>query len=253
MVFIDINCNKKKDMELIKIIYKKIISYLKSSDVIYPKPLEIKQTDKILILAPHADDESIGCGGLLLKYAKQCEIICVTNCKTGNPSVDPEEAIIERYNEFKEAMNFLGAKYHFNKDIDSDNLKNSYKLFEKLLNKYDLSTFNYIALPIWYDQHCDHKALNILFKKYLKKNNINLNCKILIYEVWSAIAVPNKFIDLTDILDKKKQLIGFHKSQINVIDYREKIQGLNIYRGMIVNKKAAEVYLEFNIKEFKEL
>ena len=30
--------------------------------------LELNPDDKCLVIAPHADDESIGCGGLLLKY-----------------------------------------------------------------------------------------------------------------------------------------------------------------------------------------
>ena len=33
-------------------------------ELVKPKPLAIKPTDKICILAPHADDETIGCGGL---------------------------------------------------------------------------------------------------------------------------------------------------------------------------------------------
>ena len=97
---------------MIKKIYKKIIKILKKSNVIYPKPLQVKPTDKILILAPHADDESIGCGGLLLTYLEQCEVVCITNCKTGNPNVSEKEAIAERKNEFKNAMNSLKIKYH---------------------------------------------------------------------------------------------------------------------------------------------
>ena len=43
------------------------------------KKLEIRPTDKICILAPHADDESIGCGGLLALYGKQCDVVLLTD------------------------------------------------------------------------------------------------------------------------------------------------------------------------------
>lgn len=36
--------------------------------------LEIEPNDKCLIIAPHADDESIGCGGILLKYPQNFEV-----------------------------------------------------------------------------------------------------------------------------------------------------------------------------------
>ena len=78
--------------DITTVIYKKLRNIYNDNQVIYPKPLQIQSTDKILILAPHADDESIGCGGLLLKYGSQVEAICITNCKTGNPKVSEKES-----------------------------------------------------------------------------------------------------------------------------------------------------------------
>jgi len=236
-----------------KKVIKKILNFYTQLETIYPEPLEIKETDKILILAPHADDESIGCGGLLLKYASQCDVVCITNCKTGDSSLKEYKAIKKRKNEFESAMNFLDIKHYFNITIDSDTLDKSYNLFEKLLNQYDLKEYSYIVIPIWYDQHVDHKALVHLLSKYLKENNIVLKCKILFYEVWSTIAVSNRYLDLTELMSQKNELIGFHESQLKFIDYRERVKGLNLYRGMIVNKKYAECYLELEFKEFREL
>jgi len=216
--------------------------------------LEIKKTDKILILAPHADDESIGCGGLLLHYASQCDVICLTNCRTGNMSLTPQKAIKERESEFISAMESINVhSYYFNKLIDSDNLGQSYKYFADILSLYNLSKYEYLCIPIFYDQHQDHKAVSKLLQRYLTENNITIKAKILFYEVWSTVLLANKYIDLTGILPSKYNLIGFHKSQIKDIDYRERIQALNIYRGMIVNKQAAEVYFEITAKEFKEM
>ena len=219
----------------------------------YPEPLEIKEDDKILILAPHADDESIGCGGLLLKYAKQCDVICVTNCKTGNPSVTQNQAIDERKKEFTIAMQSIKVNNYFYTAIDSDNLINSYSKFCTLLDKYTLDNYKYISIPIFYDQHEDHKALVKLLQRYIIERNSKNDKNILFYEVWSTISIPNKYIDLTDSIDSKMTLIGYHTSQLKIIDYRERIKALNIYRGMIVNKKAVEMYCQINIKEFKEL
>ena len=47
-------------------------------------PLVIKETEKILIVAPHPDDESIGTGGLLSLYSNQCDVIVMTDGRYGN-------------------------------------------------------------------------------------------------------------------------------------------------------------------------
>lgn len=41
--------------------------------------LELNPDDKCLVIAPHADDESIGCGGLLLKYPDNCDVVVLTD------------------------------------------------------------------------------------------------------------------------------------------------------------------------------
>ena len=39
------------------------------------KNLNVKATDRILIISPHPDDESIACGGILCTYGMQCDVV----------------------------------------------------------------------------------------------------------------------------------------------------------------------------------
>lgn len=247
MVFIDINSNKKKDMELIKIIYKKIISYLKSSNVIYPKPLKINNTDKILILAPHADDESIGCGGLLLKYAKQCVVVCLTDGRLGDPNMPMNELMRIRKEEFIGAMNFSKVKDFQFLNLQDGNLINEFDKFSKI----DFENFDFIFIPNILDQHPDHKAVGIHLAKLLKSKKIK--SKICMYEVWNALALPNSYIDISDITEKKKEMVSLYQSQTKHIDYQNRILSLNNYRGMSVGAEFAEVYSCVSATEFLEM
>ena len=48
---------------------RRLASFYKDAEnIVHLQKLSMVDTDKILVLAPHADDESIGCGGLLLNY-----------------------------------------------------------------------------------------------------------------------------------------------------------------------------------------
>lgn len=46
-------------------------------------PLSVSNQDKIVIIAPHPDDECIGTGGLLALYPTLCDVIVLTDGRQG--------------------------------------------------------------------------------------------------------------------------------------------------------------------------
>lgn len=227
---------------------KKIKKIYSQKNVIYPKPLQIQLTDKILILAPHADDESIGCGGLLLKYPEQCKVVCLTDGRLSDPNVPMNELMRIRKEEFISAMNFtLIEDYQF-LNIQDGNLLNEFDRFKEI----DFESYDYIFIPNILDQHPDHKAVGIHLAKLLKSKNLK-KMKICIYEVWNALALPNSFIDISDISEKKKDMVSLYQSQTKHIDYQNRILSLNNYRGMSVGVDYAEVYSCVSIDDFLEM
>ena len=71
---------------------------------------------KILILSPHADDEILGCGGLITKYSKknyQISVLILTNAHKGAPEIYSEKKIHQIRNEAIKANNFIGTKKLF--------------------------------------------------------------------------------------------------------------------------------------------
>ncbi|MBO4323765.1 MAG: PIG-L family deacetylase [Clostridia bacterium] len=79
--------------------------------------LKIKPSDKILIVAPHPDDETLGCGGLLAKYGPQCDVLLVSNGELGffetSTVTDPSLVAKIREKEFEDAMNFFKVHKYF--------------------------------------------------------------------------------------------------------------------------------------------
>ena len=118
--------------------------------------MTIKHGDKLLIVAPHPDDESIGCGGLLALYGKQCDVMLVTDGRLGKSearkSVSDEEIIKTRLEELKNALQICGVNHLITLNIpDSQTKKYKKRFFQTNIRNYD-----YIFIPNSHEAHPDH-------------------------------------------------------------------------------------------------
>ena len=188
---------------------------------------EIKPTDKICILAPHADDEAIGCGGLLIKYGSQCDVILLTDGAKGGDRSKPEETSAVRLSEFKQAMNFFKVKNYRIMGAKDGYLIDAYDKFKQI----DFSDYDYVLMPHKNDTHKDHIVPQAFFSR-LKKENKRVTAKAVYYEVWGAMTSPTHYIDISDVVAEKRKAINIYASQTANIDYASRILGLNHYRGI---------------------
>jgi len=202
------------------------------------KPMELTLTpeDKCLVIAPHPDDESIGCGGIMKLYPKNFDVISLTHGGENDIRVE----------EMKNAMDFAGIN-----DLKMLNLQDKHVISgQDKFNTIDFSQYNYIFIPYIFDQHKDHKAVSLLLANNLQKRPHRSNLKIAFYEVWSTINLPQYFVDISAVMEDKKKMINFHKSQIATKDYAEKILGLNSYRGLLRGLDAVEAFSIMDVKDF---
>ena len=68
---------------------------------------------KILVIAPHADDEILGLGGTISKYVEksyQVIVLIMTNANKGNPKDYPENLINKIRKESRAANKIIGVK-----------------------------------------------------------------------------------------------------------------------------------------------
>lgn len=195
-------------------------------DLIKPKPLALTPNDRLCILAPHADDETIGCGGLLALYGAQCDVILLTDGSKGGDRSKPEETRRIREAEFAEVMAFFGVRsYQFMRAKDGD-LIEAYDLFKKL----DFASYDYVFMPHPSDSHKDHVAVPALFARLCRENR-KIKARSAYYEVWGAMAMPTHYLDISAVADRKREAMALYRSQGN-IDYAGRILGLNHYRGI---------------------
>lgn len=198
--------------------------------------LKINKQEKILILTPHPDDESIGCGGFLLKYAAQCDVILLTDGAKGGGGWNDQKTRLVRKNEFQKAMKHLGV--HKYKLFGIPDLK----LAENIdcLQKIHYENYAYILVPNLFESHKDHCVIFSKIDRIIRQRQLKI-C-VLQYEVWTPLPKPTHYLDISDIIGDKERLIQFYKCPLRNIDYDRRSTALAYYRGILFGCAYAECY-----------
>lgn len=211
-------------------------------------PVLINPEDKILIVAPHPDDESIGVGGLIATYSTQCEIMVMTDGRYGNDSYEQDEMRIVRRKEFEDAMNVVGVSSYSFFDIEDGTLIFRSDVFDKI----DYERYAHIFLPNPNDNHSDHTAC---FKYVVERIRLinNIDVQVYQYEVHKPMADVNCHLDITDVISAKRKMVECHHSQLDMHSYSEQIGALAEYRGFQNEKcdRLLETYNRVDIGEKK--
>ena len=214
---------------------------------------------KILILSPHADDEILGCGGVIARYSREghdVHVLILTNASIGAPELYSKKDINLIRAESKKANNLIGTKNLIFEDLPALNLQ-KYPMYKiaNIINKHlEKIKPEIIFIPSVNDIHQDHKiifnAAKISLRTY-KKNNIE---KILSYETLSEtewnehekVFSPNYFVKLNKShIDLKIKAFMKYKSQVKKFPHprsKEAIFYLSKVRGSQVFMNYAEAF-----------
>lgn len=190
--------------------------------------LVISKSDRILVVAPHPDDESVGCGGLLARFGPQCDVLLLTDGRKGGPadgSQTEAETVRIRRGEFDDAAAFFQVGKTFALELPDSQLWAR----RSAVSGIDLSGYAKVFVPYRAERHPDHAAAYRIIKGLFKKQR----CpgELLEYEVWSPITAPNRFLDISDSMNRKLEGIRLYVSQLRELNYESLAIGLNGYRG----------------------
>jgi len=201
----------------------------------------------ILAIGSHPDDIEFGCGGTLLKYASKGHKISMLVMTEGQSGKNSNLRIREQ----SESAKKIKAKLYWGGFVDTDIPlhKKTINLIEKVIVKIkpDITFVHFLN-----DTHQDHRTTaqaTITATRYIKN--------VLFYEVPTTVdfSPASVFTDITDILNKKLELLKTHKSQV----FATHIGGLSIldcakstaiFRGTLNRVKYAEAFipLRFSLK-----
>jgi LmbE family N-acetylglucosaminyl deacetylase len=215
--------------------------------------------DKVIVVSPHPDDETLGCGGALLKHKAQGDSVIWLNI-TGMSEEHgfSQQRIAER----KEEMRKVAEMYAFDEVYDLalptmqlDALPISHIV--ELIGKVIKSTQpNIIYIPYPGDVHTDHRIVfdaTVSCTKWFRYPSIR---RILAYETLSETDFginpdhrgfrPNVFVDISEHFQHKIEIMKIYKSEFGEHPFPRSLsalEGLALYRGATAGCKYAEAFL----------
>jgi N-acetylglucosamine malate deacetylase 1 len=208
----------------------------------------------ILVLAPHPDDETIGCGGALCRHSAAGDRIAavfLTSGELGLKDLAREKAWDVREAEARAAARLLGiARLEFFRLPDwglGDHLKRGAKLLAPILKE---ERPKLIYLPHPQDWHPDHQATPPLLRKALRGLRLRAP-ELRAYEVWTPLGEYDHVEDISRLMPRKLRALRAHRSQLGEFDYLRAVRGLNQFRGALAARSPyAEVFqtLELNAR-----
>ena len=189
----------------------------------------------ILVISPHPDDESIGCGGTICKHMEagdKVEVIFLTSGEKGGHGRSEDETIMIREEESRTAAKILKiAGISFWKEPDGAFTANEINI-NRLLETINLSVPDIIYVPHEEEEHPDHQAAALLVKDAIKQLPVSTNkIEVWMYEVWTPIQKMDHIVDISSFIEIKRSAIQAYESQCSVLAFDEAIIGLNRYRG----------------------
>jgi LmbE family N-acetylglucosaminyl deacetylase len=216
--------------------------------------------NKILVIAPHADDEIIGCGATMAKHIANEDdvyVIIGTNANKGAPELFDEKIINKVRSEALEAHGFLGVKKTFFLDFPAPALNAfpEYKISVEISKVISKIQPDILYLPHPGDLHQDHKAIYRASLVAVRPQGVYSVKEIYCYETLSETEwapyqekpfVPNIFNDVSAFFDQKLEAMRFFKSQIKEFPHTrslETFEALARYRGATVGVKRAESFM----------
>jgi LmbE family N-acetylglucosaminyl deacetylase len=215
-----------------------------------PSLIPFEATDltgaRILVLAAHPDDESLGAAGTLALNAGRSEAvrIWIATDGTGQEGVAPENAReygIQRREEAVRAAQVLGLETpRFGGLADRDLPADPGRLDAAIRAELEDFQPDLILCPSPAELHPDHRALaRSLFDLVAASRPGDPDhdrfrfLRIAFYEL-SHPMLPNTLVDIAAVAERKAEALAAYSSQQAVRDYAGAMQGLNTYRRLTV-------------------
>ncbi|GAA3358773.1 PIG-L deacetylase family protein [Saccharopolyspora gregorii] len=200
----------------------------------------------VLVLAPHPDDEVIGCGGSIAAHAANgARVTVVVVVERERSGFDDDVTDEEFAQETADACAVLGVSRCVRLDEPSRDLRSSRRLHLDVVRALRETRPQVVYLPHDNDDDVEHRAVHRLGVEALWMAQSSFFGEagepmsapelVLGYEVWSPLARFQHVRDIGEHLEAKVAAMGCYRSQLAHARWDEGVRGLASYRGVLTS------------------
>ena len=197
----------------------------------------VKTPASVLVVAPHPDDEAIGCGGAIclhLERRQRVDVVFLTSGERGLRCSSDDDARAIREAEALAASEVLGVnQVDFLRLPDLELSENIEAGAAALARLIEARPPRIIYLPHPAESHPDHAASVPIVGGALAKLKARQRPELWAYEVWSPMDRYDWIEDVTPVMPIKLRAIACYGSQLASLRYDEAVRALNHYRGLM--------------------
>jgi len=195
-----------------------------------------------LVLAPHPDDEVIGCAGLIFAHSQiggETTVIYLT-CSDET-----------RRREARSARVCLNIKHSMEVGLQEGRVRPTNRAKDIIAKTLKQNKPYAILVPCLADPHVDHRGTHIILAAVLAAS-ADVESEIMVCEGFTPIADANVWFDITPVAERKWKALECFKSQER---YRlgEVVRHLNAYRGLTMMRpdiRFAEAFRRMSAQEY---
>ena len=172
--------------------------------------IQFTSDDSIAIIAPHPDDECIGNAGALIRIPSQVDIYVVSDGCYGNRLRSVTEEAKLRREWFEQEMSIVQPRNYYWMGIQDTKISENLDFASQI----DFTRYTKVFLPWKESIHIDHRAAYEGCHNQIIAQSA-VDTEYYMYEICAPFRNPRYFVDITDVIDKKRELIRCHE-EMNV-------------------------------------
>lgn len=214
---------------------------------------------KVLIISVHPDDETLGCGGTILKHKKNGDELYWFIITKPDEKLGISREFIEKR---KSEINIVAHQYGFKQVFELDYLTTKLHLvdisdlIEKISNVIMSIKPELIYMNNRSDVHTDHQIAAKAIMSCVKSFRYPFIKRVLMYECISEtemapsfpenIFIPNVYSDITNYINKKIEIMKIYESEVQEIPLPrslDNIRSLARFRGASCGVEYAEAFM----------
>ena len=214
---------------------------------------------RVLVIAPHPDDETIGCGGTILRHISEGdEVYWLVVTDMSMMDGVSEKRLKKRQNEILQVSNEYKFSEFFQLGfpatlLDSLKTRDLVSSFSNIFNKVKPEL---LYLPYRSDIHSDHQIVFDTASACTKTFRYPFIKKIRIYQTLSETEFnidpqasafkPNCLIDITSFIDKKIEIMKIYESELGEHPFPRSEEGMraqSLLLGSLANTDFAEGFI----------